>query len=384
MVSLLMNDCDLCSRDYRQRRRHRKELANLMDNVDSENGENNIHLTSEHPNIIESVVPVETAEPTVENTNSLRRKRLIKQVNSDGTSEISIHTTAHYHGIVETSTPTEIAGSFERSNSFRRKRLVSHRNSENDGSNIKSNQQDHETDSVVIIETAGPTVEKSNSFRRKRNESGEENPFSKRKLDASPEIHYLATSLPPTVSPFLQLEANDKKEIPVEEKVASEVHYLSVTLIPEISKTESKETEEAYKNEINKTNEQNNNEPTKANIEFNEEKHNDSQNDLHALEDVVQETNAPLDEDEEDPLSFIQIKSAAQWKAVSKRISWNFEEPQKEDIEIQVKERTLTPNTPIKTNLIEVPNLIHDYENIQYDIYCKEDDALFPDFKPTK
>ena len=151
-----------------------------------------------------------------------------------------------------------------------------------------------------------------------------------------------------------------------------------------ISKTESKETDEAYKNEITETNEQNNDEPTATNIEFNEEKQHDSKNDLHTLEDVVQETNAPLDEDEEDPLSFIQIKSAAQWKAVSKRISWNFEEPQKEDIEIQVKERTLTPNTPIKTNLIDVPNVIHDYENIQYDIYCKEDDALFPDFKPTK
>ena len=32
------------------------------------------------------------------------------------------------------------------------------------------------------------------------------------------------------------------------------------------------------------------------------------------------------EEDEEDPLSFIQIKSAAQWKAVSKRISWNFDD----------------------------------------------------------
>merc|ERR1712001_46903 len=57
------NDADYALRDYRQRRRHRKELANLMDNVCPENGENNIHLTSEHHNNIESVVPVETAEP---------------------------------------------------------------------------------------------------------------------------------------------------------------------------------------------------------------------------------------------------------------------------------------------------------------------------------
>ena len=40
---------------------------------------------------------------------------------------------------------------------------------------------------------------------------------------------------------------------------------------------------------------------------------------------------APETEEEEDPLSFIQIKSAAQWMAVSKRISWNFEETETEE-----------------------------------------------------
>ena len=39
----------------------------------------------------------------------------------------------------------------------------------------------------------------------------------------------------------------------------------------------------------------------------------------------------PETEEEEDPLSFIQIKSAAQWMAVSKRISWNFEETETEE-----------------------------------------------------
>jgi hypothetical protein len=38
------------------------------------------------------------------------------------------------------------------------------------------------------------------------------------------------------------------------------------------------------------------------------------------------------EEEEEDPLSFIQIKSAAQWMAVSKRISWNFEETETEEV----------------------------------------------------
>ena len=37
------------------------------------------------------------------------------------------------------------------------------------------------------------------------------------------------------------------------------------------------------------------------------------------------------EEEEDDPLSFIQIKSAAQWMAVSKRISWNFEETETEE-----------------------------------------------------
>ena len=43
------------------------------------------------------------------------------------------------------------------------------------------------------------------------------------------------------------------------------------------------------------------------------------------------------EEEEEDPLSFIQIKSAAQWMAVSKRISWNFEESENGNEEV-VKE----------------------------------------------
>ena len=45
------------------------------------------------------------------------------------------------------------------------------------------------------------------------------------------------------------------------------------------------------------------------------------------------------EEEEDDPLSFIQIKSAAQWMAVSKRISWNFEETETEEA---VKEEPFT------------------------------------------
>ncbi len=36
------------------------------------------------------------------------------------------------------------------------------------------------------------------------------------------------------------------------------------------------------------------------------------------------------EEDEKDPLGFIEVKSAAQWKAMSNRISWKFEEPEED------------------------------------------------------
>ena len=53
-----------------------------------------------------------------------------------------------------------------------------------------------ENSPAVTVETNGAKVEKSNSFRRKRNESGEENPFSKRNFDVvASENQYLSTSL---------------------------------------------------------------------------------------------------------------------------------------------------------------------------------------------
>ena len=94
------------------------------------------------------------------------------------------------------------------------------------------------------------------------------------------------------------------------------------------------------------------------------------------------------EEDEEDPLSFIQIKSAAQWKAVSKRISWNFDESSAKTEETELKpiqqERPISPATPIKTDLKKPPSVVCDYENIKYDIHCKEVNEVIPNFKPTK
>lgn len=88
-------------------------------------------------------------------------------------------------------------------------------------------------------------------------------------------------------------------------------------------------------------------------------------------------------EDEEDPLGFIQIKSAAQWKAVSKRISWNFEDKKDEEpinIPIIPSKETVIKHQVFKD---DKPPL-HDYDNIEFDMYCPEYDGSLPDFKPTK
>ena len=57
---------------------------------------------------------------------------------------------------------------------------------------------------------------------------------------------------------------------------------------------------------------------------------------------------------------------------------------EKEKNNCRVKERPISPSVPIKTDLSEIPSQIHDYENINFDIYCREDDDVIPNFKPTK
>lgn len=93
-------------------------------------------------------------------------------------------------------------------------------------------------------------------------------------------------------------------------------------------------------------------------------------------------------EDEEDPLGFIEIKSAAQWKAVSKRISWNFEDKKEEPVNLPVFPAT-TPNEKSLKTKSEVKEVddkppLHDYNNIEFDIYCPEYDGSIAEFKPTK
>ena len=97
-------------------------------------------------------------------------------------------------------------------------------------------------------------------------------------------------------------------------------------------------------------------------------------------------------EDDLDPLNFISIKSAAQWKAISKRISWNFDEngspeeevkPEPQEVPTDTQASTAPKVTPVITSK-EVPKLIHDYENARYDIYCPNFEDAPLDFKPTK
>ena len=83
-------------------------------------------------------------------------------------------------------------------NIFRRKRLLSRRRSSSESSAVSLcvTTKIVENSPAVTVETNGAKVEKSNSFRRKRNESGEENPFSKRNFDVvASENQYLSTSL---------------------------------------------------------------------------------------------------------------------------------------------------------------------------------------------
>ena len=81
--------------------------------------------------------------------------------------------------------------------------------------------------------------------------------------------------------------------------------------------------------------------------------------------------------------------------AVSKRISWNFEEQETELddksskhlsephelIDQPVPSKAITAST---VTLKQIPEIVHDYENASYDIYCPEYNGTPGDFKPTK
>ena len=207
------------------------------------------------------------------------------------------------------------------------------------------------------------TVQKSNSFRRRRNDSGEENPFTKRKLD---EDKYLSSSLSFEIRATLSIDHK-------------------VTGIETTTESDAQDT----KNEVCDNTEE-------ALIPENpvEEILNPEEVKTVAVEE---------EEDEEDPLGFIQIKSAAQWMAVSKRISWNFDSSNKKDeqpsnivsseeCDKKKDHQQTRTKSPQLTKLLNNANqttdhddqVLRDYDNISYDIFCPEDDGSTPGFKPTK
>jgi hypothetical protein len=73
----------------------------------------------------------------------------------------------------------------------------------------------------------------------------------------------------------------------------------------------------------------------------------DAANESVSSADACQEcegARVPVQDNDEDPLSFIEIRSAAQWKAVSGRISWKFDEEPKEAEEAAVVPRSPLPS----------------------------------------
>lgn len=114
------------------------------------------------------------------------------------------------------------------------------------------------------------------------------------------------------------------------------------------------------------------------------------ENESTSLEEVAHKTvesrteipSAPA-EDMEDPLGFIEIKSAAQWKAMSKRITWKFDESRE----------NANANTHATTDhCLEVSNEKNEHKpaNIRNSISFTINPKLTPsaetivDFKPTK
>ena len=266
------------------------------------------------------------------------------------------------------------------------------------------------TDAEAVEEENGAAVQKSNSFRRRRNDSGEENPFTKRKMDQQElelkvEEPYISTEIA-TLHSTITLPSKEAENHDICISVHTDEHINT-------TKTNVLECKSDTKDVI-KPDTEANELLTKSNcpsvttdtfgihdslgIKKPEDSKDDTWSTMNVNEDVqVQgskeivkaETEA---EEEEDPLGFIAIKSAAQWMAVSKRISWNFEDKETEDIKpnnIASYDQQESNDPPVSkitstVTLKQIPEIVHDYENASYDIYCPEYNGQPEDFKPTK
>ena len=259
----------------------------------------------------------------------------------------------------------------------------------------------NDTEAIEDHQVACSTVQKSNSFRRRRNDSGEENPFTKRKMDQELELKvdepYISTQIAtlhstimlPTkggadnhdicISVHTELDCKSEANLDL---IRPDEHTVEAEELLEDTCPLKKETFENHDSAV---------EPKEAvdiidNVEVQESKGG------------IVKTDKDIAEEEEDPLGFIAIKSAAQWMAVSKRISWNFEDKETEEDrssnvpsayqqelnEPLVSKSKLTTPTASTVTLKQIPEIVHDYENASYDIYCPEYNGQPEDFKPTK
>ena len=226
----------------------------------------------------------------------------------------------------------------------------------------------NEEEAIITQKHANPVVQQSNSFRRRRNESGEENPFTKRKME-------------------LENDVDDNiEETGLKDTLPIVGHsYISTEMAPIQATIQlNNPSAEEHTTVSRSIHDDQSGEPCISHL-----------SNVSNVPDVKEESK---EEEEDDPLGFIAIKSAAQWVAVSKRISWNFEgkevePPVNEHIEVKapssVKPSIVsksTKTTAAATMPKEIPPRMHDYENVNYDIFCPEynSEDVSADFKPTK
>ena len=222
-----------------------------------------------------------------------------------------------------------------------------------------------EDEKKASIQNHENPVQQSNSFRRRRNESGEENPFTKRKMELGNDTNG---------DEVKSIEETSLKDtLPIVEH-----SYISTEIAPIQAIIQLKDPSSIQTNDDEQLSE-----PCISHLSVSPD-----------VPDVKKE-GSKVEEEEDDPLGFIAIKSAAQWVAVSKRISWNFEG---EEVEAPAASEHIEVKSPLGASVkpllsckatqsgeVPVPRM-HDYENVLYDIFCPEynSEDVPIDFKPTK
>ena len=112
---------------------------------------------------------------------------------------------------------------------------------------------------------------------------------------------------------------------------------------------------------------------------------------VNSSEPEIKEEKTVLEEDDVDPLDFIEIKSAAQWKAMSKRISWNFDHSKSTSptkaVQDSAKVEIEGPPTVISRSPSVTPSKRRNCEAVQFTVKPPIHEPLcsnVSDFKLTK